>query len=71
MFNGPGKYDDLATLVRAMSNAEGVALIVHGGDRGSSFCVQGNEELILALPQILRTMADQIEAQQRKGRVRP
>lgn len=71
MFNGPGKYDDLATMVRHSARAEGVVLIVHKGVLGSSFCVQAELGLILGLPAMLREIADgideQIKAQQREG----
>jgi hypothetical protein len=35
-----GKYDDVATYVRATTQAEAVVVIVLGGSRGSSFAVQ-------------------------------
>jgi hypothetical protein len=58
---GPGKYDDLATMVREQAKAKGVIVIVFGGDKGAGFSVQGDLETMLALPKILRSTADQIE----------
>jgi hypothetical protein len=58
---GPGKYDDLATTVREQAKANGVIVIVIGGDKGTGFSVQGGVETLLALPTILRSTADQIE----------
>jgi hypothetical protein len=62
MAHGPGKYDDACTAVRVATQAHGVALIIIGGHSGSGFSVQGPAEIQLALPLLLRTMADQIEA---------
>jgi hypothetical protein len=61
MAAGPGKYDDLATTIREQTHATGVIVIVVGGDKGEGFAVQADLSTVLALPAILRTMADQIE----------
>jgi len=64
---GPGKYDDLASLVRKeVGLAEGrcpggVVLIVLGGDKGHGFSIQADPLTMLRLPEMLRVMADQIE----------
>ena len=58
---GPGKYDDLASDVRAKAQARGVLLLVVEGTRGSGFSAQLSLPLTLRLPQILRDIADQIE----------
>jgi hypothetical protein len=58
---GPGKYDDLATLVRDGAKAAGVIVIVIGGSKGSGFSVQATFEVTAKLPDLLRTMADNIE----------
>lgn len=58
---GPGKYDDEATLVQKRTNALGVILIVIGGDKGEGFACQATLEVTLALPAMLRSIADQIE----------
>jgi hypothetical protein len=59
---GPGRYDDEVTWVRERTHATGVVLIVVGGDKGAGFAVQATAEATLDLPAVLRTMADQIEA---------
>jgi hypothetical protein len=58
---GPGKYDKETTVVMKATNAQGVILIVIGGDRGAGFSVQATLEATLALPVILRDIADQLE----------
>jgi hypothetical protein len=58
---GPGKYDDLATTVREQAHAAGVIVIVIGGDKGEGFAMQADVRTMLALPQMLRHIADQIE----------
>jgi hypothetical protein len=58
---GPGKYDDLATLVREQADAKAVVVIVLGGTAGSGFSVQSVEGDISArLPALLRMVADEI-----------
>jgi hypothetical protein len=58
---GPGKYDDLATIVREQAHAAGVIVIVFNGDKGDGFSVQADLGTLLTLPQRLRFIADQIE----------
>lgn len=59
---GPGKYDELATHVQEQTGARGVLLAVIGGKLGEGFSVQASADVLVALPAILRTIADQIEA---------
>lgn len=59
---GPGKYDLECTAVRLGTTAKGAIVIVIDGDRGSGFSVQGPREIQEKLPEVLRFMADQIEA---------
>jgi len=59
--DGPGKYDQLATYVREQAQAEGVVVMVHRGDKGSGFSVQGPLPYLLKLPELLRLVADAIE----------
>lgn len=61
---GPGKYDDLARLVRIQANAEAVLVVVIGGDKGEGFSVQATADIVLQLPRLLRVVADQIEGSQ-------
>jgi hypothetical protein len=59
---GPGKYDDLATIVRERTAAQGVIVIVLGGSRGSGFSVQvEGADISAKLPAMLRNVADGIE----------
>ncbi len=58
---GPGKYDDLCTEAREKSGAVAVIMIMLGGRHGSGFSVQAPLDVQVGLPQILRTVADQIE----------
>jgi hypothetical protein len=60
---GPGKYDDLCTMVRDRTGAEGAIVIVLGGAKGSGFSVQGDLRVMIALPGML----DQIAATIRDG----
>lgn len=65
MARGPGRYDDLATLVRERAAAAGVVVIVLQGRYGEGFSVQTlDPTLVSALPNVLRNVADQIEADQ-------
>jgi hypothetical protein len=59
---GPGKYDDETTMVQKATNAIGVVLLVFGGNKGDGFSVQATLEMTLLLPTILRTIADQLDA---------
>lgn len=64
-FNGPGKYDHVATDARKAAKAAGIGLIVIGGEHGDGFSVQMPPELLLVLPELLRTMATDIDRQLR------
>jgi hypothetical protein len=57
---GPGKYDDLCTDVREKAKAEGVLLIILGGEKGPGFACQASPEITLVLPDILEDVAAQI-----------
>ncbi len=60
---GAGKYDDICTMVRSTTDAEMVLLIIARGNRGEGFSVQCTDPQLLAdLPGVLRSVADQIEA---------
>jgi hypothetical protein len=58
---GPGKYDDLATLVREGAEAAAVIVLVLGGNEGSGFSMQAPVEIVAAIPTLLRRMADDME----------
>ena len=57
-----GKYDDAATAAREATKAEGVLLIVLGGEKGSGFSVQIPPEFVARIPAMLRRLADEIES---------
>jgi hypothetical protein len=64
---GPGKYDNEATWVQARTQAHGVLLMILQGNKGdgfsiASFDIQATLDITLALPKLLRSMADQVEA---------
>lgn len=59
---GKGKYDDILTKAREEAKAKSAILVIEDGEKGSSFCVQATLQFNLALPSILRDMADKIEA---------
>jgi hypothetical protein len=62
MAEGPGKYDEEATMVRLSSEARFVLVWIYGGNRGEGFSVQGDDPTALkAMPKILREIANQIE----------
>jgi hypothetical protein len=58
---GPGKYDALATVAREAAKAKAVILLVIDGNKGSGFSVQADAGTVLALPALLRKVADDIE----------
>jgi hypothetical protein len=59
---GPGRYNEVCADVRKRTHAKGVILIVMEGDKGEGFEVQAPLDIVLALPKLLRSLADQIEA---------
>lgn len=59
---GPGKYDAECAMVRKMAKADGVMVLVFGGHSGSGFSAQFSSPIAPAMAQILRDVADQIEA---------
>jgi len=64
---GPGKYDAEVTLVREATHAQGVLLLVFRGDRGTGFSAQLPFDMTIAMPALLRDMAQQIEADMKEG----
>lgn len=63
MVIGPGKYDAQCTAAREATKARGVVLIVIDGEKGAGFEVQAPMDVQLALPALLRQVADGIEAE--------
>jgi hypothetical protein len=61
MPRGPGKYDDLCTMVREHTGAQGVLIAVIGGDRGDGMSLQALPDVTAKLPQLLRRIASDIQ----------
>lgn len=59
---GPGKYDKECAFVFDVTGAAAVLLIVIGGRKGNGFSGIGDAQLMSSTPNLLRQMADQIEA---------
>jgi hypothetical protein len=57
---GPGKYDDLCTLVREQAKAQGVIVIVIDGSKGTGFSCQADHLTTARLPAILESVAADI-----------
>jgi len=62
---GPGKYDDLCTLVRERSGGKAVIICIFDGDQGTGmsaqFDLKEDPTLIFTVPLVLRQAADRIE----------
>ena len=57
---GAGKYDDLCTIIRVQTNAEGVVLLILNGTKGGGFSVQAPEHAMPFLADFLEKAAAQI-----------
>ena len=58
---GPGRYDDLASIVREETGADCVVVMVIGGKRGNGFSVQVTSlDMLAHLPPLLADIAKQI-----------
>lgn len=62
MAHGPGKYDDICTVVRVTTQAEAVIMLVINGSRGSGFSVQMHSRAMepTELARLLESTAEQI-----------
>lgn len=58
-----GKYDDLCALIKSLTEADGVLLLVFDGKKGSGVTAEVPRAIYEALPDHLRTLADQYEHQ--------
>jgi len=65
---GPGKYDELCTLVRERANAKGALLVVIEGNRGQGFSVQATGPVLAVLPELLETLAREIRRDIEQGK---
>lgn len=67
---GAGRYDDVTTLVREETNAEGVIVIVFSGNKGHGFsCQFTSADLVGKMPSVLRDVANGIEESLKEGRL--
>ena len=58
---GPGKYDkELKKLLKLCGANEGL-IIIFDGNQGPSFCANLKKENIIAMPKMLRYVADEVE----------
>lgn len=58
---GPGKYDEICTIVREDTNARAAVVIILGGRYGSGFSVQAEgRDLTAHLPDLLDELSKQI-----------
>jgi hypothetical protein len=68
---GPGKYDDVCTMVTKQvgigAQGGGVIMIVMGGNKGSGFSCQADLRTTLLLPDLLEDIAAQIRADTASG----
>jgi hypothetical protein len=66
---GPGSYDPALTQALKESKAHIGILIVGDGEHGPGFSVQADLGALLMLPKVLRSVADQIEADMKDGKL--
>jgi hypothetical protein len=62
MATGPGKYDDLCSLVRKGAGMDegssgGAVVIIIGGNKGNGFSVHADAATTILLPDMLENMA--------------
>jgi hypothetical protein len=63
---GAGKYADLCSHVRQLAEARGAIVMIFEGNKGTGFSIEAPGAAILALPFMMRALADDIEARIRK-----
>ena len=72
MAEGPGKYDKLATWVRERAKAQGVVVVVIGGDKGHGFSIQlpgtATADDMVQIAAMLREVANQVEVDAQRRR---
>jgi len=66
---GAGKYDEALTVARKLCGSTAAALIVIEGESGRGFACQMDMASMMKLPEVLRSMADQIEADLRRAKL--
>lgn len=67
-WNGPGTYGDVVEELSKRLEARGIVLLVRSGNRGEGFEVVFEDPAeLLAVPRVLREIADLVEADLRKA----
>lgn len=66
---GGGKYVSECILVRDRTEASGVIVIVFDGKEGNGFSCAATLNVQLQIPEILRTLADNIEEYHKSGKL--
>jgi len=64
---GRARYDEACGEARMTTEAEGVLLIVFGGNKGNGFSAQIPQHLLMQVPEILRYVAEQIQKDLSQG----
>lgn len=59
--SNPGKYEHFASIVRFLTDADGVVLVVINGREGHGVSVQVARKLLPLIPRALRALADEVE----------
>ncbi len=67
---GEGKYDQVCSLARMAAGAEGALLIVLNGRHGNGFSAQISIRMVEFIPALLRDVANQIEAEAMREKIR-
>jgi hypothetical protein len=58
---GPGRYDEICTIVREDTSADLAIVIIVGGKNGDGFSCQTIDPMIMErIPEMLETVAEQI-----------
>lgn len=66
---GPGKYDKELCEALAKAKAKEGILLVIGGEKGQGFSCKIATEKLIAIPGILRSLANSIEADYKRGKI--
>lgn len=66
---GPGKYGKILTLAISEARAKNGMLIILDGVSGPGFSCQLEPKHIASIPELLRTIASEIEADLTRGKI--
>jgi hypothetical protein len=72
MAAGPGKYEAACSAARRQTGGRAVVVLVFDGDEGSGFSVEADGDVnVNGLPDLLRLMADDLEAELKTAPLQP